>query len=224
MSRRLIALSAVAAISLVGGYDANAGKAPKPQTITFYAHGTNTIGEQDQTILTGGIQPMNRTKPTGSQDKGKVIEDYVAGPNKQCTANGAFPNWAGDASGTIVGKATVTFFVQNNPGATVDVRLFADGDADACTSSTGSADYYAPVAEKSGVALPATGGKVSVTLPVTAKGKAAVLHSTLVLEILPGDLAAGRPGPEAVRVLYDSTASPTAVTFSCLPKPGKKSC
>jgi hypothetical protein len=130
----------------------------------------------------------------------------------------------GDVSGTISGSASVTFFTQTNPGATVDVRLFADADdASLCDSNLGSA-YPQPLGEKNGVALPATGGKSTVTIPISARGKAAQVHGTLVLEILPGTTAGVLIGPQVTRVLYDSTTAMSSVTFTCTPKVGKKTC
>jgi hypothetical protein len=227
-TRRTAVLAAltVATLTALTAQQAGAATKPvKPITSTFYLHGTNTLGEQDHTLLTGSPLPMNKTKPSGSTDKGKLLMDYVAGPNTQCTANGAFAVWVGDTVGTLTGKVTVTFFTQNNPGALVDVRLFVDGDADLCTSDTGTAEYPGATAEKLGYALPATGGKTTLTFPVTAKGKAAMAHGTLVLEISPTHLPAPKGiYPEATRVLYDSTVSPSSVTFTCTPKAGKKTC
>lgn len=227
--KRTLALLTVAALSAsLAGTSGAAVKRkpapPKPVASTFYLHGTNTLGEQDQTIVTGNPLPMNRTKPTGTTDKGKVLLNYVAGPNTDCTANGAFAVWVGDVAGTISGKINVTFFTQNDPHATVDVRVFVDADGNLCNSTTGGNQYPGAIAEANGVALPATGGKTSVSLPVTAKGKAAIAHGTLVLEILPGASPAGTVGPELARVLYDSTTAMSSLTFSCLPKAGKKTC
>jgi hypothetical protein len=222
--KRTLVLIAAALTAATCAQQATAAPA-KAQTATYYLHGTSAVGEQDETILTGAPLPMNKTKPTGTADKGKLLEDYVAGPNTSCTANGAFGVWVGDATGTITGKVNVTFFTQNNPGALVDVRLFVDGDADLCTSSTGGADYPTPTAEKRNVALPATGGKTTVSIPVQAKGKAALAHGTIVLEIVPSYLPAPKGiYPEVTRILYDSTTSPSAVTFTCIPKAGKKTC
>jgi hypothetical protein len=226
MKRTLHLLTVAALSASLAGTSVAATKkpaAPKPSASTFYLHGANTIGEQDQTIVTGGPLAMDRTKPSGSTDKGKVLTNYVLGPNTDCTANGAFAVWVGEVAGTLSGKINVTFFTQNDPHATVDVRVFVDADSNLCNSTTGGNQYPGALAEANGVALPAAGGKTSLSLPVIAKGKNAIAHGTLVLEIIPGGTA-GLVGPEFARVLYDSTTAMSSVTFTCLPKAGKKTC
>ena len=226
MNRSLAAI--VAAVAVVAAGQAAEAKRPAPasplQRVTYYLHGNSQIGEQDQTILTGSPLTMNATAPTGSSDKGKILENYVVGPNPSCTENGAFGVWEGAMNGgTLVGTVNVTFFTQNSPASAVDVRIFVDGASGQCDAATSKA-YQAAVAEKDGVALPGTGGKVSVAIPVTAVGKAAIAHGNVVLEISPTVLTAGRLTPAVQRVLYDSTTSLSSVSFSCKPKAGRKIC
>ena len=50
------------------------------------------------------------------------------------------------------------------------------------------------------------------------------VKSTLHFQAAPGLTAGVAIGPQVSGIGYDSTASPSALTFTCLPNAGKKSC
>lgn len=215
--KRTLALLTVAALSAsLAGTSVAAVKKPappKPVTLTYYFHGTNTLGNQDQALVGGtGLMKMDAIKPTGSGDKSFVFYAAATSPNSKCAGNSLFPNWVGAASGTATGVATVTFFAQGSGSA--NVQLFADTDGQACNDA-----YPTPLGEAT-VALPPSAGLVTVKIPIAKVGKTpGKLSSSFTVQI-----QAVQPVPSVNRVLYDSTTSPSSVTITCIPKVGKKTC
>lgn len=216
MKRTLALLSvAVLTASLAGTSVAAVKKPapPKPVKLTYYFHGTNTVGNQDQALAVGtGLMKMDATKPSASGDKSFVFYGAGTSPNPNCAGNSLFPNWVGAASGTATGVATVTFYAQGS--GTAKVQLFADTEAQACNDA-----YPVPLGEAT-IALPASAGKLTVQIPIIKTGKnPGKLASSFTVQ-----LQAVLPVPSVNRVLYDSTASPSSVTITCIPKAGKKTC
>ena len=211
--RRLVTSLLVAAVALGGAQQAVAGKkpaAPKPVTTTYYLHGSNTIGNADQEP--SGLMSMDKNKPTGSQDKSFLFYGLGASPNTTCAGNALFPNWVGSATGNLTGTAKVSLYLQGS--AAVKVQLFGDVEAQACNDA-----YPTPLGETT-VPAPAAPGLVTVTIPIAKVGKSpGKVTSSFTLQLQPVLVP-----PSAYRAIYDSTASPASITWSCLPKPGKKTC
>lgn len=202
-----------------------AKKKRKPVATSLYLHGTEQFGEMETVPnQVGGLQgnspdymAMDPVEPTGSE-KSMMITTYGAGPNVTCAGNTLFPVWSGDVKGTIKGDVKVTLFTTSMP-AQIDIRLWPD-----IIDTTCNADYPAPARELR-VDVPAGEGKIEAVLPgdpFTAAGK-------LLLQVSPASIAdptgAQRPLPPFVgRVFYDSPATNSGVSFSCLPPKGAKTC
>lgn len=225
MPRRVIALSALVAMSLVGSYDAHATKAPKPITKTYYFHGASAVGESDNPPTSDTTLRMDAKKPTGSDVRSYGVTNALATPNSKCANNTLFPVWAGAAQGFLTGTAKVTIYTGSTPASKVTVRLFADPTPLACNDT-----FVEPMATAT-VDVPAGAGSVTATLKIAAN-KTAKVSNEFVVEVTPAilqtvDTPQGPKsvyGPSATRVFYDSVTYPSSITFSCLPKPGKKTC
>jgi hypothetical protein len=222
MKRAPLALVAVAALTVLSTHQAGAAAkkaAPKPVKQTMWFHGTQQLGNIDQNAGFPGtsFMSMNATKPTGSGDKDILFFGLAATPNTQCAGSSLLPSWSGAASGTLTGTATVSFYARSTPGATAKVQLFNDVEGQLC-----NADYPAPLGEAVvSLAAGPTATLHTVTFKIQGKGK---VFGSLMVQIVPGSAAAGLVGPQLSSVVYDSTASPSSVTFSCIPKAGKKRC
>lgn len=222
MKRTPVLLAAVALLASGLGHDAMAATkkaaAPKPVTMTWYLHGASANGNADllQGIQSGesGYLPMDAKAPSGTSAKEMLLFGALATPNSQCTGGPLLPSWTGSASGMLQGKVSVTFFARSTPGNAV-VRILNVADA-GCNDA-----YTTPLAEAT-VALPAspTPAQVTLTLPIRKPSK---LTGALTLQVLEGQTS-GLEGPQVSGVSYDSTTTASKVTFTCLPKPGRKSC
>ena len=228
--RKTIASLAIAGL-IVGAFAAPAiagkkkrRKAPKPVPVetTLFFHGTEQFGELDTPPLVGGpVLPMDATEPSG-EEKSKMIDNYVVGPNVQCAGNNLFGSWLGDVVGKV-SEVKVTFAAIGTPGL-VDVNVWADipGGTDYCNEN-----YPAAHASALGVALPAGDGMVEATLEVPAAFPAT---ATLLVQISPSATPdpTGTPRPLTnmfvSRIKYDSEAAPSAITFMCAPPANKTSC
>ena len=208
---KLRTLTSIALIALLGGaFNATTAQAkPKPVTLTHYFHGTQQLGEVGNE--TDGYGVMDATAPTGSSARSAGVTNYVGGPNTECAGNALFPVWVGNIDGAPTGDATVELFLQTAGSGSVEVRLFADVTEQACNE-----DYPTPLgSETFTVATGQTSAKV-VIKKINPKGKP--VHS-LMVQVTPV-LGA----PYIARVQYDATTAASKITFSCLPKPGKKAC
>lgn len=213
MRRTTVLLAAVALMAAGAGQGALAAapKAPKPIKKTFYLHGSSQFGNQDHSLAAGGPLAMDTTKPSGTSDKYFGTYGAVASPNSACAGSPFYPSWNGPVSGKLTGKATVTFYAMSSPGGTAKVQLFADVTESSCNEA-----YPGPIGEID-VALPASQSPTLVTVSFPVSGKAKIL-SSMMLQIQAG------AGPQMSAVVYDSAASPSSVTFTCVPKTGKKTC
>jgi hypothetical protein len=184
--------------------------APKPVSITHYFHGTQDIGEVQSE--TDGYGVMNATPPTGTSARSSGITNYVGGPNTECAGNSLFPVWVGAVDGTPTGDATVDLFLQTAGSGSFEVRLFANVDAQACNE-----EYPGTIGSE---VVNFTNGQASakvVLKKINPKGKPV---GSLMVQITP----VLNPPPYIARVQYDATAFNSRITFSCLPKAGKKTC
>ncbi|MDQ1687579.1 MAG: hypothetical protein QOK42_554 [Frankiaceae bacterium] len=212
MKRTLVLLTA-ACLAATAAHGAGAAtKAPKPVTATYYFHGVNALGNQDQAGLPGSLMTADKKKPTGTSDKNFVFYGLGASPNTQCAGNSLFPNWIAPATGNLTGTAKVTIFGQGS--GVVKVQIFADVEAQACNEA-----YPTPLGEVS-VTLPAAPGPVTVSIPIAKFGKSpGKVSSSFTVQLLPTLVP-----PSVQRAIYDSAASPSSVTVTCIPKVGKKTC
>ena len=215
MKRSTITLLAVVALAV--GAAQPASSATKPVTKTYYFHGTNDNGNQDQNPVNGDLMKMDATKPAGTSDKNFLLIGAAVTPNTKCAGSAVFPNWVGKAAGNITGTMTVSFYARSTPSGTAVVQVFADVLGQAC-----KADYPTAIGEAT---VPITAGPTSVLhtvkIPVSGKGK---VSGAITVQIKPGSAGAGLVGPQASGIAYDSTTAPSSITFTCLPKAGKTTC
>jgi hypothetical protein len=212
MKRTLVLLTAVCVAAGLTQAATAAAPKPKPVTATYYFHSASALGNQDQSPVNGGLMSADKKKPTGTSDKNFVFYGLGASPNTQCAGNSLFPNWVAPATGNLTGTAKVTIYGQGS--GVVKVQIFADVEAQACNDA-----YPTPLAEAS-VTLPAAPGPVTVSLPIAKFGKSpGKVSSSFTVQLLPTLVP-----PSVQRAIYDSVASPSSVTVTCIPKPGKKTC
>lgn len=209
MKRSVLVLAAVAtAVAAQPSFAAKKPAAAKPVTATYYFHGSSQIGNQD---AVNGPLPMDATMPSGSNAKYFLSGAGGATPNDQCASTPVLANWSGKASGTFVGTAKVDFYAAATPAAKAVVQIFPDVTESSCNDA-----FPTPLAETT-IDLKA-GPTALNTAMLTMPAKAKVLGSFLVqVDII-------LPGPEGHAVAYDSTSAPSAVTFTCQPNTGKKTC
>jgi len=219
VKRTPVLLAAVALVASGLGHDAMAATKkkpapPKPVTMNWFLHGDSANGNADLFQADSPYLAMDATAPTGTSAKEMLFFGALASPNSACTGGPLLPSWTGAASGTLQGKVTVTFYARSTPGNAI-VRVFNVNDG-GCNDA-----YSDPVAEAT-VALPAspTAALVTVTLPVAKPTK---LAGALTLQIVEGQTS-GLEGPQISGVSYDSTTTPSKITFTCVPKIGKKTC
>jgi hypothetical protein len=189
--------------------------APKPVTTTWYLHGDSANGNADMAQNDTAYLPMDATAPTGTSAKEVALFGALASPNSECAGGPLLPSWTGAASGTLQGSVTVTFFARSTPGANVRVRVLNTDDG-GCNEA-----FTPPVAEAT-VALPIspTPAEVTVTLPIAKPSK---LPGALTLQIIEGTTN-GLEGPQVSGISYDSTTTASKITWTCMPKAGKKTC
>jgi hypothetical protein len=212
MKLRTLSLVAVAVVACAMNTSLAQAKpaAAKPVSVTHYFHGTQQFGEVES--QTDGFGVMNSTPPTGTSARSSGLTNYVGGPNTQCAGNSLFPVWVGAVDGTPTGNATVELFLQTAGSGSFEVRLFANVDAQAC-----NADYPGDIGAET-VAFTSGQDKATVVIKnINRKGKPV---SSLMLQVTP---VVGAP-PYIARVQYDATTANSHITFSCLPKAGKKAC
>ena len=185
---------------------------PKPVTVTQYLHGTQSFGELQRPFGQGDFAVMDSTAPTGTSARSSGLTNYVGGPNTECAGNSLFPVWIGAIDGTPTGDAKVDLFLQTYGSGAFEVRLFANVTEQLC-----NADYPGALASET-VTLTNGQDKASVVLKnFNRKGKP---MGSLMMQLTPVVTAP----PYVARVQYDAASVNSRITFSCLPKPGKKTC
>lgn len=214
----VLPVAALAALA-VAAHPALAAKAPKPVTQTMWLHGTEQLGNVE-VLNSNELLVMDTKKPTGTSDRQYPFFGAVASPNTACAGSFFFPNWAGTVRGDLVGKVTVKFWAQGSPTSQVRVQLFDNGATTQCDSDTSK--NYPGVLGETTVAMPTKQSPDLVTAVIPIQGKATV-HGSLNLQIIVDDLS-GLAAPQVGVVTYDSSASPSSITFTCIPKPGRTTC
>lgn len=215
--RRIVALGLVAGL-FVGVFAAPAQAKKKPLVTTLFLHGSSPLGEVDSNAANGEFGSMDTTEPKGGQSKSKQITNLFITPNVVCAGNQLFPVWVGNVKGKIVGDMKLTFSAIGTPG-TVLIRVWPDVQALMCNQ-----DYVKPAAEVE-ASLPAGMGTVEVVIPkvnFSAKQSLMLQISPFILVDTPDPTPFNVLGPFVSRVVYDSTAAPSALEFTCIPK--GKSC
>lgn len=222
MKRTPVLLAAAALLASGLGHDAMAATkkkvaAPKPVTATMYLHGTSDYGNQD--MIAGDPMTLDRKAPTGTTTKeAAVLGGNVAGAldvPKECPGGPYIPAFTGPVSGLLTGVVTVKLYARGT-GGNVTVELLAD-PADCTEAPVIAAEVLAPVPASPSASL------VTVKLPLPAKGVKVL--GTLSVQFLSDQTTTAPPGALGITgVSYDSTTAPSAVTFTCLPKTGKKAC
>lgn len=207
MKKTFVALCAVALVSAALQGPVLAGKTKAPVKTTLYFHGQSPLGEEDAVnglIDLNSFMVMDPKAPEGTTSKSKSL----GWSSTNCAGNRLFVTWVGAVSGRITGDMKVSFSALSVPQE-VDIRVWPDVREQLC-----DAKYPIPAAAAT-VTMPAGQGLVEAVLPdvdFTAT-------STLMLQISPTPVGTDTPGPG--RVFYDSTADPSHVEFSCIPKAGK---
>ena len=207
MKKAFVALCALALVTAALQGPVLAGKKKAPVKTTLYFHGQSQLGEEDAVnglIDLTTFMGMDPIAPKGSTSKSKSL----GWSSTNCAGNRLFVTWVGATSGRVVGDMKVSFSALSVPQE-VDIRVWPDIRQQLCDSN-----YPIPAAETT-VTLPAGQGIVEAVLPdvdFTAT-------SMLMLQISPTPIGTDAPGPG--RIFYDSTADPSHVEFTCIPKSGK---
>lgn len=211
------------ASSFVAPAAAGKKKKAKPVATTLFLHGTERFGETESfSFVADAYLKLDAQAPKGTETKSKGITNYGIGPNTRCAGNTLFPSYVGNFAGTVAGDMKVTLHTTATPGAAVDIRVWPDVNSLMCDSAT--TDEYPEPAASVTVPLPAGQGSVEAVLEdvnFTATG-------TLMFQVSPATVdVAGtpRPLPPFVgRLLYDSEAAASSISFSCTPPVGKNTC
>lgn len=218
MRPRTVLTAAVAVLATVALQPAEAARnAGTTKPLTLFFHGTSANGNQDTS--SGEPLPMDATKPSGSAGK----EIAMAGGNvagallvpKPCPGGPYIPAWSRAMSGTVKGPVVVTFWARST-GGNVTVQLLND-PSDCTTAPAPAAQALVAVPQSPSVQ------QVTVSLPLPSRG--VKVKEALWVQFLTDQTTTAPPGALGVTgISYDSTATPSAVTFRCLPTAGRKSC
>lgn len=211
--KRVLAVAVVATLAATTPALAAKPK-PKPIKMTYFLHGAQPVGEIEQNFLTGAALPMDAKKPTGTQVKKKYVTNYVAGPNTECAGNSLLAFWDGNLAGTLTGAYSITLYTTAAPQSQLRVRLFDTPAANACNSGS-TMNYPGALLDKM-VTVPQGDGKVTISgvfpKPREVKG---------ILQI---EMSSGSLDTSQVVINYDATSAVSSLSFSCLPRKGKKAC
>lgn len=214
--KRTIILGLIVALLAVGmaGPSSAKKKPPKAKAVktVLYLDGTMDLAELEDPLT---FQKLSSTEPDGATPKSKAILNYGAGPNQRCAGNSLFPVFVGPFSGTVVGPVKIILNTVSTPGASVDLRIWADVASQLCDSgATGAMDYVEP--NTSVVApLPAGPGVLEVETPAAKFSAQAVLMFQITPILVP---------PFVGRVFYDAASYESRIEFMCIPAKGAKSC
>jgi hypothetical protein len=184
-------------------------KAKKPVSVTYYFHGTETVGEIDLVNnFAVSYLKMDSTEPTEPAPRSRPFTTWSGDPQmwNDCAGSALLPVWTGPLSGKVVGDMKVTLHTLSAPKA-VTIQVWPDLASQACASNNlGEGDYPEPAAETT-VDLPAGPGESEIILKNVKFDASAML----MLQVLPH-------GPAPGRVLYDSPDFASKIEFKCIPK------
>jgi hypothetical protein len=216
--KRTLALAVVFSALTVTAVSATAApkaKGPKPVTVVHHFHGDQPTGEVHyvNALNTPGFQVMDTTAPTGASAKSAGVTNYTGGPNTDCSGNELFPVWSGAINGAPVGDVTVDLVLQGVVGGgQVEVKVFADIFEGGCNELA--------VPALGGTTITLASGQTSAKAVIKGINKKAKAYSSLLVQVSPVPL---QP-PFIARVAYDAASADSKMTFTCIPKAGKKAC
>ena len=201
---RLAALFAVLALAL-SAVPAGAVSVATPETVTLNLHGTEAIGERD-TVVGGSFLEMDPAPPSATE-KSMNVTNYLGGPNTDCEGNALTPTWEyffEEGPVTMDGPLEIKLHTVALPESPIEVKLFADGDG-TCTFE----DEVADAPNLMYTVTPEVGQNVTTITVKRARINKPFDSLTLMLN-------APILAPSQVRVFYDSAASPSSLSFTCL--------
>lgn len=199
----------VAAAVAVG--PAHAGK-KKTKPVTFYLHGTETVGEIDTANdFAVRYKPMSTTKPAEPAPRSVSWITWTGEPAmwNDCAGSFLLPVWSGSVSGRIVGDLKVELHTFSAP-TSVEIQIWPDLLSQQCaTNDVSTGEYPVPAAQET---VEIAGGPA--TTEVVLKDVDFKAASSITLQIRPH-------GPMPGRVLYDSPDYASSLTFTCIPASGR---
>lgn len=212
--RRMVSVLLVLGLvfGAVASAEAKKKKKKKAAPVTFFFHGTETVGEIDlASNFGGGYLKMDTVEPSEPAPRSRPFTTWTGDPQmwNDCAASALLPVWMGALSGKVVGEMKVTLHTLSAPKA-VTIQVWPDVASQTCASNSfGEGDYPTPAAEAT-VDLPPGPGESKIVL----KKVKFDVENILTLQILPH-------GPAPGRVLYDAADFSSQIEFSCIPKSGK---
>ena len=214
--RRAVGIAAAAAVLVLSSVG-HAAPARKPVPTTLFMHGPSAVGELDAVTWLAGLFPpqspftLDTTAPTGADSKSM---SYTSVVNDQCTGVPFYPTFQGTMEGSIVGDLTLSLHFISAP-AKLTAQVWVDTGLYQCNLT-----YQQPHARVT-FDVPAGESAVTVTIPNLASKKRSVRTGITVMILAPQVPAyEGQLG----RIRYDSTATPSSVSFSCVPKKPATAC
>src|SRR5687767_9858420 len=108
--RRVISMCLVFGLMFGAIASAEAAK-KKPVPVTFYFHGTETVGEIDLANNFGtAYLKMDPTEPAEPAPRSRPFTTWVGDPQmwNDCAGHTLLPVWTGSLSGKVVGDIKVT--------------------------------------------------------------------------------------------------------------------
>ena len=197
----------------------HAAPAPKTVPTTLYMHGPSVVGEVDSVGWLGtatlGESPftLDSAAPTSADAKSM---SYVTVFNDKCTGQPMYPTFQGALAGKIVGDLTLSLHFLSAP-ATLTAQVWVDTEVYGCEANLGYIPPHAIVTFD----VPAGESTVEVKIPRISEKKRTVRKQVIVMIHAPQVPAyEGQVG----RIRYDSTATPSSVSFACVPIKGSKRC
>ena len=195
---------------VAGALAVGPAQAKKAQSVTFYLHGTETIGEID--IINNfavGYSKMDTAKPKDPVPK-SVTGLFWKENFNDCAGMYGVPAWTGNVSGQIKGDMKLSLHTINRPAGAIEVEIWPDVTTMMCaTNNLTEGSYPDPVASET-VDLPP--GHDATT--VVFKNVSFKAVSSLLVQITPVG------GPASTRILYDSPDFASSLKFSCTPTKG----
>ena len=203
-------ITTILAALLVGAFaaaPAEAGKA-KAKKVTFYLHGTETIGEIDLANNFGtGYLSMDAAEPEGAAPKsisGLLWKEHW----NDCAGMAGLPSWTGPVSGHIKGTMKLTLHTISRPAGGLEIEIWPDMTTQQCASnSVSEGSYPEPVAMETIQLAPGHAETV-----VTFKNVNFKAVSSLLVQITPTGVPAG---VGSTRILYDSPDFASSFEFTC---------
>ena len=185
-------------------------KKAKAQSVTFYLHGTETIGEIDiANNFAVGYSKMDTAKPKDPVPK-SVTGLFWKEHWNDCAGMYGLPAWTGNVSGQITGDMKLSLHTINRPAGAIEVEIWPDVSTMMCADNDFSEGSYPDPVASATVNLPP--GHDATTVVFKNVNFKAV--GSLLVQIT----SVG--GPASTRILYDSPEFASSLKFSCIPTKG----